>query len=351
MTVRWAPKCGALHVGIGGTYRFKYCCVRACAAGCTDGLGLGPLVRCLALWVALSRPSLTRRRLLQPTVDFVFNLKFAGLEGLDGFRLGDFNDATLDMDYITMANAEVESGIVIAGLTCTEYCQQLSTCASCMANSQCGWCSSSSSCMYSGDTCDSPLLLSGCCPSCAAHTFCGACLAEPGCGWAYDTGTCHSTTDGVELCGAGSLASWSQFTAADALPTQCRTCPGAVNSTGSAVDPYTHPVASFCSGHGTCAADMSCRCDPGYAGLGCETLCPGAPGDTCSGHGTCDALTGTCLCECGFGGDSCALSGCPCDTDDAHGSGSDSAAVQWCSISDDCSRCGVVWCGVLCWVV
>ena len=264
----------------------------------------------------------------QPAVDFSFNLKFDFLEDLDGFRLGDFLH-TMDMSFIDMSTVDVDSGIVVAGLTCDDYCSQRTTCGSCAADSQCGWCADTATCTHTASVCPSPLLDTGCCPSCTAHTSCTTCLAEPGCGWAYDTATCHSGVGGEELCGAAS-PSWWLFTPADTNPTQCLACPGAVDGSNAAVDANQHPVAAFCSGHGTCEADATCTCDAFYAGLGCDVQCPGAPSNVCSGHGTCDAVSGECRCECGYSGTNCetSIGACGCDVD---------GGTTYCRIGGDCS--------------
>lgn len=40
--------------------------------------------------------------------------------------------------------------------------------------------------------------------------------------------------------------------------------------------------------------------------------CPGGALNPCSGHGRCDQLTGTCFCDCGYGGTACNKTGCNC---------------------------------------
>lgn len=254
---------------------------------------------------------------------------FGGIEGLDGFKLGDYNVDTNDMEFLTMSNDEVEDGVVVAGLTCDQYCSDRTTCASCMANDQCGWCAETSSCKFKESACASPLLLSGCCPSCSAHSSCTTCLSEPGCGWSYDTGTCHSGVVGTELCGLTSTPTWWQFTPADTNPTRCEACPGAVDGAGADVNANTQPVVAFCSGRGTCGSDATCACDVGYSGLGCEKLCPGAPSNVCSGRGTCDGESGECHCQCGFSGPNCEFTdGCPCEED---------GGVSYCLIGEQCN--------------
>lgn len=253
---------------------------------------------------------------------------FDGILGVTDFQLGDFDSDTNSVNFIDLSSSEVESGLVVAGLTCDDYCGRRSTCASCAEDDQCGWCSETSTCMFKEATCASPLLQFGCCPSCTAHSSCSACLAETGCGWSYDTGTCHSGVDGTDLCGVPSTPTWWQFTAADANPTRCQACAGAVDGTGAAVDSSTTAVAAFCSGHGTCEEDATCTCDAGYAGAGCDLQCPGAPSNMCSGHGTCDGSTGECRCECGYSGTNCELTGgCPCEV---------VGDTSYCAIGDGC---------------
>ena len=267
---------------------------------------------------------------MQPTTDFSFNMLFGGITGLTGFKLGDYDVDTGAMGFVSLSNEDVEDGVVVAGLTCDQYCSDRTTCASCMANDQCGWCSETSTCMFKESTCGSALLHSGCCPSCSVHSSCSTCLSEAGCGWSYDTGTCHSGVAGTDLCGLSSTPTWWQFTAADSSPTRCEACPGAVDASGSSVDPYRDAVAVFCSGHGVCGSDAVCTCDVGYAGFGCEKTCPGAPSNVCSGHGTCDGVSGECQCECGYSGSTCETTdGCACEAD---------GPTTYCVIGDGCGR-------------
>ena len=79
----------------------------------------------------------------------------------------------------------------------------------------------------------------------------------------------------------------------------CR-CPGSTEASGLAF--------GFLSG------DACEKCQPGYAGSDCRTVCPGVGSATgeCSGHGTCEdgkSGTGKCLCGYGYAGSDCSV---PC---------------------------------------
>lgn len=89
------------------------------------------------------------------------------------------------------------------------------------------------------------------------------------------------------------------------------------------------------------ANSSNCQCDPGWAGIGCDSECsfhgqivngacvcdegwrgplcdiPGCPGLTkdCSGHGDCNAATHQCSCHPGWRGNGCDLSDCPGEPD------------------------------------
>ena len=83
-----------------------------------------------------------------------------------------------------------------------------------------------------------------------------------------------------------------------------------------------------CSGHGTCsgASEYLCSCNTGYTGADCSLkTCPtGVPWfqeavssntargtlEECSGRGLCDRTAGTCTCQTGFTGTSCAQLEC-----------------------------------------
>lgn len=64
------------------------------------------------------------------------------------------------------------------------------------------------------------------------------------------------------------------------------------------------PCPALCSGHGTCANGLFCRCSAGFTSHDCmqPLTCP----KDCSGRGQCTEA-GTCACDNGFGGSDCAI--------------------------------------------
>ena len=70
------------------------------------------------------------------------------------------------------------------------------------------------------------------------------------------------------------------------------------------VAPCPSGAAAPCSGHGLCsdgvAGTGACACAAGYAGPECAKTCPGlSQGRICNAHGRCDATTGACACDAG----------------------------------------------------
>merc|ERR1711968_156388 len=54
-----------------------------------------------------------------------------------------------------------------------------------------------------------------------------------------------------------------------------------------------------------------CVCNPGFAGDTCAAYCPGVGNSPCSGHGTCDVVTtGACICDATWDGPSCTARAC-----------------------------------------
>ena len=66
-------------------------------------------------------------------------------------------------------------------------------------------------------------------------------------------------------------------------------------------------LSSPCLNGGNCIDlhnNYKCSCPDGVNGVNCEVIdCPGD--GSCSSHGTCDDTTGICICNDGFGGDTC----------------------------------------------
>ena len=71
-------------------------------------------------------------------------------------------------------------------------------------------------------------------------------------------------------------------------------------------------------GHQRSENSSKCICIKGYWGRDCSSTCPGGIHNTCSGHGRCDQITGRCICD-----------------------------VNW-SGNSNCSRCGENWIGSNC---
>ncbi|XP_063447815.1 multiple epidermal growth factor-like domains protein 10 [Mytilus trossulus] len=68
-----------------------------------------------------------------------------------------------------------------------------------------------------------------------------------------------------------------------------------------------------CTSHAHCHHQQCCVCNKGFTGQSCDTPCvEGYFGEgcihtcLCSNHSTCDRFTGTCLCDDGWTGDTCA---------------------------------------------
>ena len=124
----------------------------------------------------------------------------------------------------------------------------------------------------------------------ACHLLCpvldgAVCRGHGGCGARGGRATCN--------CSAAAVGHW------------------AGEACGSCVVGWTGPLCTLrcptnaegwvCSGHGVCGAppsgtDPVCACYSGYAGLLCETECPGGHLQPCMGHGACDPATGRCAC-------------------------------------------------------
>ncbi len=67
---------------------------------------------------------------------------------------------------------------------------------------------------------------------------------------------------------------------------------------------------SECSGHGR-VTQGSCECDIGWRGTLCDN--PGCPGidEDCSGRGECNSALHECTCDSGWTGDGCEVPDCP----------------------------------------
>ena len=67
-----------------------------------------------------------------------------------------------------------------------------------------------------------------------------------------------------------------------------------------------------CSGHGRCV-DAVCECHGGFDGSACDVVLGNQCPRNCTGHGTCDELSGSCVCDSGYGGRDCgsAAASCP----------------------------------------
>ena len=108
-----------------------------------------------------------------------------------------------------------------------------------------------------------------------------------------------------------------------------------------------------CGRFGTCESDFTCTCFDGFTGFDCtQRTCPRGLAwfdeplevDTahleaeCSNRGICDRKTGSCVCEAGFEGASCARLSCPSSAagDACHGGGScGTMRIQALSHKDD----------------
>ena len=71
---------------------------------------------------------------------------------------------------------------------------------------------------------------------------------------------------------------------------------------------------SECSGHGEVIQGL-CKCDIGWRGTLCDN--PGCPGvdQDCSGHGECNSALHECTCDSGWTGDGCEVPDCPGNPD------------------------------------
>lgn len=102
---------------------------------------------------------------------------------------------------------------------------------------------------------------------------------------------------------------------------------------------------SLCMGRGTCGADGKCVCDPlgGWRGDLCEM--PGCPGigQDCTGHGDCNAATRECTCNEGWTGVGCEVPDCP-GAPDCFGRGICNATLD----PPMCQNCISGWMGAAC---
>ena len=71
---------------------------------------------------------------------------------------------------------------------------------------------------------------------------------------------------------------------------------------------------SECSGHGEVIQGL-CKCDKAWRGTLCDN--PGCPGigEDCSGHGECNSALHECTCDGGWTGDGCEIPDCPGNPD------------------------------------
>jgi hypothetical protein len=161
-----------------------------------------------------------------------------------------------------------------------------------------GACSRDPADFYASQSCDA-----GPCTSCTWETwdaYFQACTAEAGTCWS----ACSAPCDGLKTATRAVVAPAGPGGACN-LEDAFTTAPCCV---GCDCSDSRCPLGNGgipCSGQGTCNADGTCACNPGFGGPECGVRCPEGPtGEVCNGAGTCDAA-GVCECAPGFSGASC----------------------------------------------
>ena len=149
----------------------------------------------------------------------------------------------------------------------------------------------------------------------------------PGGGDCSGHGECHTTIwsrgdcrcspgfaglDCSKACPGGAASPCTGHGTCDTLTAQCRCAPGYALQDCAWQCPITEGRA--CGSHGHCndtaAGDSTCACTRGYAGLACETLCPGYHSGAsrqppCGGHGQCLQFPVACACAAHWAGEAC----------------------------------------------
>jgi len=157
---------------------------------------------------------------------------------------------------------------------------------------------------FGGESCDEVQYV---CPkNCSGHGLCEASVSEAGlvsfgceCELGFGgldcslvRGGCPANCTGHGTCFNGTCHCDSGFTRADCS--------------------FVVPTCSNnCSGHGSCT-DGICSCHAGFQGTACDVVQGSVCPYNCTGHGSCDEMSGSCVCDSGYGGSACAMATDPC---------------------------------------